>query len=75
MHLDFRPFETFIIPMEPKISDYTVVSEHNLQALIEGVRELLRSGYEPLGSIQMVAPVLNGDDVAPLYAQAMIKRT
>ena len=60
--------------METKVADYTVISEHQLQAVIQGVCELLKKGYEPLGSIQVVAPVVNGDDVSVLYVQSMVKR-
>jgi hypothetical protein len=59
--------------MKGKITDYTIVSEHDHLTLIDKVREQIKSGFEPLGGIQVVAPVLDGA-VAPLYAQAMIKR-
>ena len=60
--------------MNGKTTDYTVASEHDCGALISKVNDLIKEGFEPLGGIQMVAPVLNGDEVAPLYAQAMVKK-
>jgi hypothetical protein len=60
--------------MNTMTSDYTVVSEHDLQNLIEVVRKKLKEGYEPLDGVQVVAPALNGEQVAPLFLQTLIKR-
>jgi hypothetical protein len=60
--------------MSAKISDYTIVSEHTTGALSQKVSELLKQGYEPLDGVQVVAPVPNGDEIAPLYLQTMIRR-
>ena len=60
--------------MNGKPTDYTVVSEHNCDVLIAKVRDLIKEGFEPLGGIQVVAPVLNGGEVAPAYAQALVKK-
>jgi hypothetical protein len=60
--------------MAENVIDYTVVSEHESGALVAKVCDLLKEGYEPLGGVQVVAPVLNGDEVAPLFAQAMIRK-
>lgn len=60
--------------MNGKTTDYTVVSEHDCGSLVARVCDLLKKGFEPLGGIQVVAPVLNGDQVTPLFAQAMIKK-
>lgn len=56
-----------------KISDYALVTEPDPGSLSVVVQKLLREGYEPLGGICVVAPVVN-ESPAPLYAQAMIKR-
>jgi hypothetical protein len=60
--------------MNGRIIDYTVVSEHDRFALIANVCDQIKKGFEPFGGVQVVAPVLNGDEVAPLFAQAMVKR-
>jgi len=61
--------------MNSKISDYTVVSEHTTDALIQKVAALLKQGFEPLDGVRVVAPVLHGEEVATLYLQTMIRRT
>jgi hypothetical protein len=60
--------------MNAKISDYTIVSEHSADALIQKVAALLKQGYEPLDGVQVVAPVLHGEEVATLYLQTMVRR-
>jgi hypothetical protein len=60
--------------MNSKIIDYTVVSNHDHHGLISQVCKLLKEGYEPLDGVQVVAPVLHGDEVAPVYLQTMIRR-
>jgi hypothetical protein len=57
-----------------KVIDYTVVSEHDLSTVIQKVLELLKQGFEPLDGIKLGTPVLNGDEVAPVYLQTMIRR-
>ena len=56
-----------------KIVDYYVVNEHDLSGLILLVNCKIGEGWQPFGSLQVVAPVLNKDDVAPMYSQAMVK--
>ena len=56
------------------MADYTVVFEHDIADLIQKVRDLLGQGYEPLDGVQVVAPVLNGDDVAPLFVQTLTRK-
>lgn len=60
--------------MNGKITDYKVVSEHDSDSLAAKVCDLLKQGYEPIGGVQIVAPVLNGGEVAPLFAQAMVRK-
>lgn len=60
--------------MNGKITDYTVISEHDRGALVTAVCDLIKKGYEPVGGVQVVAPVLNGNEVAPLFAQAMVRK-
>ena len=60
--------------MNSKIIDYTIVSEHDYHHLISEVCKLLKEGYEPLDGVQVAAPVLHGDEVAPVYLQTMIRR-
>lgn len=51
--------------------EYTLVTEHNREALIRKVAELIRQGWKPLGGIAVstVAPVLGNY----IFCQAMIK--
>ena len=60
--------------MADKIVDYTVVESHDLGSLVTEVRGLLAKGFEPLGGIQVVAPVVEHAQVEPLYVQSMTKR-
>jgi hypothetical protein len=55
------------------ITDYEVVCEHDICILQSKVKEKLLVGWQPFGSLQVSTPVLNGDNVAPLYSQAMVK--
>jgi hypothetical protein len=50
---------------------YTVVQEHNREALIRKVAELIQQGWKPLGgiSVSTVAPMLGNY----IFCQAMIK--
>lgn len=59
--------------MDGKVTDYAVVSEHDSGALETKVCDLIKKGYEPIGGVQVVAPVLDGV-VAPLFAQAMVRK-
>ena len=56
-----------------KIVEYCVVNEHDFGGLIISVNCKIGEGWQPFGSLQVVAPVLGKDDVAPMYSQAMVK--
>ena len=61
--------------MSARVVDYAVVSEHDQHGLVSAVNELIKAGFEPIGGIAVVAPVLNGDTVAPLFVQALVKKS
>jgi Domain of unknown function (DUF1737) len=50
-----------------------VLSDSELGKVVHRVKELLKAGWEPLGSIQMSAPVVH-DGISPRFAQTIIKR-
>jgi len=62
------------MPSETRVVDYCVVAESQTETLEKKVRELLKDGWVPHGSLSVVAPVMGGDVVAPLYSQAMVRR-
>ena len=53
--------------------DYCVVTENEPEQLEKKVRVLLKDGWAPHGSLSVVAPVIGGEEVAPMYCQAMVK--
>lgn len=71
---NFSENRSLTLNMNGKIIDYTVVSEHDSHVLVASVRDLIKQGYEPIGGIQVVAPVINGGEVAPLFAQALVRK-
>ena len=52
--------------------EYRVVSDNQLDKMVSDVNRLISEGWEPLGGLHVVAPVIN-DGPAPLYSQAMVK--
>jgi hypothetical protein len=57
--------------MNSKVVGYQVVAEHDIGALNNSVEDLLKLGWQPLGGVAVVAPLVN-DSPAPLYAQSMV---
>lgn len=55
-----------------KIVEYTVVTEDDIYIIIERVGELLKEGYQPLGSPQTCTEFQRGESLVWFY-QAMIK--
>jgi len=51
--------------------EYTLVTEHNDEALVRKVTELIRQGWKPMGDIAVgvVAPLAKNY----IYCQAMVK--
>ena len=60
-----------VLPSSMSSPRYVLVTEHDPNALQSEVNRLAAEGYTPLGGVAVVAPVLNADEVAPLYAQAV----
>ncbi len=54
------------------VKNYKVITEHDLAALEEKVKELLQSQWEPWGALVINTPVIAGG-VAPLYTQVMVQ--
>ena len=54
------------------ITDYEVVSEHDVAELKSKVRDMLASGWQPFGSLH-VSEVIFNYGLVPLYTQAMVK--
>jgi hypothetical protein len=54
------------------IVEYMVASEHQLENMISVVNRLISEGWQPLGGLQVVVPVIE-QGPAPLYSQAMVK--
>ena len=55
------------------ISDYEVVSEHNLSLLKSKVKEMLASGWQPFENL-VVSETMVEYRVVSLYTQVMVKR-
>jgi hypothetical protein len=51
--------------------EYTVVEEHNREAIIKKVAEMIKQGWKPLGGIAVstVAPIVGNY----IFCQAMVK--
>jgi hypothetical protein len=60
--------------MAGKVTDYVVASSQDIDSVQRQVRELIAKGYEPLGGLQIAAPVLQDDQVAPLFCQTLVIR-
>ncbi len=58
--------------MKSKVVGYQLVTEHEVGPLEHSVEALLKLGWQPLGGVAVVAPLVN-DSPAPLYAQAMVQ--
>jgi hypothetical protein len=54
------------------IEEYKLISSHSPQEMISEVNKMISDGWQPFGSPQVVAPVLN-ETPAPLYSQAMVR--
>ena len=54
-----------------KINEYSVLSAHDPSDLEEKVNRLLKKGWQPFGSLQVVAPIVN-ESPAPAFYQAMV---
>ena len=55
----------------PNIKAYKVVSSHDPGELEEAVNKLIAKGWQPLGSVQVVCPLVN-QSPAPAFYQAMV---
>ena len=58
--------------MNNEITDYEIISTHDMDKLKIEVKTLLGQGWTLYGDLQVVAPVLE-DAVAPLFTQVMVK--
>ena len=58
--------------MNNEITDYEIISTHDMDKLKIQVKILLGQGWKLYGDLQIVAPVLE-DAVAPLFTQVMVK--
>lgn len=48
-----------------RVTDYTILTSTSLKGLVDGVRDLLRQGWQPLGGVSV--------EPSPRFAQAMVK--
>ena len=57
------------------ITDYMIVSEYSHSLVETRVKELLRSSWEPFGSLAVVAIPMGGGGCNIQYVQPMVKQT
>jgi hypothetical protein len=55
------------------IKDYKIISEHDTSKVEATVNRMITDNWAPWGNLIVSTPVLNNDEVAPLFTQVMIK--
>lgn len=58
--------------MNSEITDYEIISEHDINELKMKVKTLIGQGWKLYGDLQIIAPTLE-NVVAPLFTQVMVK--
>ena len=58
--------------MNSEITDYEIISEHDINDLKMKVKNLIGEGWKLYGDLQIVAQGLE-NSVAPLFTQVMVK--
>lgn len=60
--------------MNSEITDYEIISTHDINELKQNIRTLLGQGWKLYGDLQIIATVTESEYVAsPLFTQAMVK--
>ena len=58
--------------MNSEITDYEIISEHDINELKMRVKALIGQGWKLYGDLQIVTQALE-NSVAPLFTQVMVK--
>ena len=56
------------------IKEYKIISEYEISKVETAVNKMLTDNWVPSGNLIVNTPVLNKEEVAPVYTQVMIKQ-
>ncbi len=54
------------------IIDYMIIEEADVSDLQRQVKDKIKQGWQPFGSLQVAAPVLHGGKVLPCFIQPVV---